>query len=499
MLLIHPPPNKVVLVTCGCFVLFHIAIDFFLFDLKTIQGHGYVFLMEVLLQVTIYSIVPQTKAIRFDGLNRQWLASVWLINTITLVYKLLFVGIVARASYASDFADVFPFAVGSLYRVPQIADGYIDLIANALYQCGFCLGGHKVPLNEPFIAYVFIAISKLSGEFNHHSLWLTLHCANVLAALVLLKIAQNFLPTIRFLWAVPFSYLLVLEVHGISLLLFKDGLIVLVTLLLLYINYRQISGNGWGQLAFVAASVPLIVFLYNLRTGTLVAILSISIMNVIFNPKSWRRHISVLLLGVSCITMLGNVDGFSNKLQQSLSRATDKAMHGSSKHLDVDSLSYTTTRENSIFHKFKLHDVTPTNFFYAPFVKASLYYLLPLPVNKIASLPDLFHKLSTLLYSSLFSIFLIGLYKVAKGRLKNEWYLVAFLGIFVALFLGAGPMLVPRYRVMTSALFLLVVAVAASRISNRFIALNIGISGGLVIALTLFWYDPLYKMLQSFV
>jgi hypothetical protein len=493
---IHPHLNKLVLSTCTCFTLLHIAFDFFFFDLKTIKGHGYIFLLEVLLQACIYSISPRIGHPLTGGFQKKWLASIWIINGITLGYKLTFISLLSDARYVSDFFEVFPFATGPAYNIRQIADGYIDLIANALYQCNLCLQSDKIPLNEPFIAYLFVFISTLAGEFNHHILWLTLHCANVLAALVLLKTAQDFFPKIRFLWAIPLLYLTLFEVHGVTLLLFKDGLIVLLTLLLLYINYGKIFKDRWGRFAFVALSVVLIVFLYNLRTGILAAILCMSLLNVAFDLKNWKIHVTAVILGVASIAIIGNVDGFSNKLQKSLTRTTDKVIHGTEKHLDTDSLTYTTTRENSLFHKFKLHEVTPTNFFYAPAVKASLYFLLPLPVNKVASLPDLFHKLSTLIYSALFTTFLFGLYKMLSERRREDWYLVGIFGIFVALFLGAGPMLVPRYRIMTSALFLLIAMVGASGMSNRMIAWNVGASAIGVAALVL-WYDELYNLIQS--
>lgn len=473
----------------------HTATDFFFFNLKSIQGHGYVLLMEIVLQAAIYAMVPKDDLGQPHPAPAKWIAIVLGVNAITAGYKLLFVHLLAGAPFAGNFTEL-PFARGGVYEIPLIADGYIDLVANALYQCGLCLHGDEVPLNEPFIAYLFIFISKLAGEFNHHILWLTLHIMNVLSALVLLKINQTIFPSVRFPWAAPLLYLFIFEIHGVTLLLFKDGAIALLALLLFYVNCCQILRRSWGKFFFVLLSVTLIILLYNLRTGTLAAILCISVLNLAFDLKSWRRHLSVLLLGTAAIAALGNIDGFSNKLQKSLTRTADKVIHGSSRHLDADNLTYTTSRENSVFHKLNLHEVTSSNFFYAPLVKASLYFLLPLPVNKTFSPVDLLHKLSTLIYSTLFTMLLVGVYGILKGRRREEWYLLATFCIFVALFLGAGPMLVPRYRVMTSALFLLIATIGASRISNRFIAWNVGASAVAVAALVL-WYDELYSLIQA--
>jgi hypothetical protein len=488
--------RKTMLTICACMVGLHAATDFSLFNLKSVQGHGYVLLMEFVLQAAIYMMVPKNSLGQPDPAPTKWMAVVLGVNAMTAVYKLLFIHLLAGAPILGNFQEL-PFARGGVYEIPQLADGYIDLIANALYQCGLCFRGDSVPLNEPFIAYAFVLISALAGEFNHHILWLTLHTVNLLGAGILLKIAQRVFPSIRFPWVIPVLYVSLFEIHGVTLLLFKDGLIAFLMLSLFYLNTRSIFRRDSNPLTFQILSVILIVLLYNLRTGVLAAILCIGALNCAFDWKNWQRHLRVLLAGILAIVLLGNVDGFSNKLQRTLTRTADKAMLGSSRHLDADNLTYTTTRENSLFHKFKLHEVSPANFLYAPFTKASLYFLLPLPVNKTSSLPDLFHKLSTLIYASLFTTLLLGIWKILNGKNREEWYLLAMFGLLVALFLGAGPMLVPRYRIMTSAFFLLIAAVGASRSSRRLVAMNIGAST-IALAASVFWYDDIYNLIQSF-
>jgi hypothetical protein len=486
--------QKVMLVASACMAVLHIIADYLFFDLKTVQGHLYVIAMEIALQVAIYAMA--TPKSNFPSIHPgRPLAILSLANVVAAGYKALFVVSLASTPAMSDFTDIFTFASGGAYRLAPIADGYADVIANAMYQCGMCVPGTHVPLSEPFIAYIFVVISFIAGEFNQHILWLTLQTVNFAAAVVLLKIALRFFPSARFSWALPVIYILLFDVHGVTLRLFKDGLVAFVLICLFYTNARLLEKDK-PRVPFELLSVLLIVLLYNLRTGTLPAILCLSVLHCVFDRKRWLLHVRVLVTAMVSIIALGNFEGFSDKLERSLTRTTDKAMYGSGKHLDIQNLTYTTTRENSLFHKLKLHEVTPSNFFYAPLVKGTLYFLLPLPVTKFVNRADSLHKLSTTIYFALFSLLIIGIFGILKNRTREEVYLLAVFGLFVVLILGAGPMLLPRYRIMVSPFFLLIAMLGASRISNRLVGLNIGLSAAIATGIVI-WYDDLYNLIQS--
>lgn len=482
-------------IASACMAVLHVIADYLFFDLKTIQGHFYVIVMEVALQVAIYAIATSKSS---DGpgahLGRS-LAVLALANAIAAGYKALFVVSLTGTPVVTDFTRIFPFASGTAYSLSPVGDAYSDAIANAIYQCGMCVSGPYIPLNEPFIAYLFIAISFLAGEFNQHILWLTLETINFFAAVVLLRTSLTFFPSIRHSWILPLTYLLLFEVHGVTQQLFKDG-IVAFALICLFHTYSRYIGKGKTGISFELLAVILIVLLYNLRTGTLPAIICLSVINCIFDKKRWLVHARVLLGGLVAILLLGNVDGFSNKLEKSLTRTTDKAIHGSGAHLDTQNLTYTTTRENSLFQKLKIHEVTASNFFYAPAVKGALYFLLPLPVNHYVNRSDLFHKLSTTIYFTLFPLLLVGIAGILKNRTREELYLLVTFALFVMLILGAGPMLLPRYRIMVSPFFLLIAMLGSSRVSNRLVGLNLGLSIS-VLAAVVIWYDDLYDLIQS--
>jgi hypothetical protein len=484
------------LIASACMGVLHVVADYLFFDLKTIQGHVYVMAMELALQAAIHSIATPKSIDSLSIHPGRSVAILLLLNGVAAAFKAFFVASLASTTSISDFSQIFSFANGETYRLAPIADGYADVIANAMYQCGMCVPGTHVPLSEPFIAYIFVVISFIAGEFNQHILWLTLQTINFAAAVVLLKIALRFFPSARFSWVLPVIYILLFEVHGVTLNLFKDGLVAFVLIYLFYTNARLLEKEKLG-VSFELLSMLLIILLYNLRTGTLPAVLCLGILNCVFDRKRWLLHVRVLVAGIVAIIALGNFEGFSDKLERSLTRTTDKVMYGSGKHLDTENLTYTTTQEDSLLHKFKLYEVTPTNFFYEPLVRGSLYFLLPLPGTKFVNRADALHKMSTTIYFALFTLLVVGMFGILNNRTREELYLLAVFGLFVVLILGAGPMLLPRYRIMVSPFFLLITMLGASRISNRLVGINVGFSIGVMTGIVI-WYDELYSLIQSF-
>jgi hypothetical protein len=472
--------------------------DYILFNLRTAQGHVFVLALEILLQFAVCTIAapaPDQKWSKTD--KTSFTIALAFLTIVSMGYKVLFVGILGAAEYTDDLTKVFKFATGPLYGLAPIADGYIDAIANALYQCGVCVSEDQIPLNEPFIAYLFYGLSTIAGEFNQAILWLSLHTVTFLTAVILLKTAREVFPSIRHLWILPLLYIAIPDVHGVSLTLFKDGYIALVLTLLFYFQVRYIFHRNIARYKFEAAMVLLIVLLYQLRSGTLAVIFCMTFAACCVDKKNWLQHLRILVFAILSLAITSG-DGVhtTEKLEKSLTRLVDKMTKGTSKHLDIQNLSYTISQESSLIEKLKLNEITASNFFYAPIVKGSLYFLLPLPVNQSQGLPDKLHKISTLFYAALFFLFLVGIYRIFSQRTPAELYLFAIFLMYMALILGAGPFIYPRYRTMVTAFFLLIAALGATHLSNRAIVLSVG---GTIVGLTglIFWYDEIYGIAQS--
>lgn len=481
---------------CAALAVLNTFLDFLFFDLQTVRGYLYVAVAEACLLVTMFKLSEPSDKREWnaDGLKRFGLTIAFLA-ALSLVFKALHLRILANATYSDDFSEIFAFAVGPLYGLAPIADAWIDAIAKALFQCGMCVADEQVPLNEPFIAYLYTAISVIAGEFNQSILWLTLHLATFFTAVILLKIAREVYPAARHVLLVPLVYIAVFDIHSVSLYLFKDGLISLAMVALLYLNCRHLFLKNVNKLLFELLSVLLIVFLYQLRGGMIAWILSVVLVSLLLDRVNWLLHIRILLLSVLTLVVFGNTARMVERIDRSISLVTKKVLVGSASGLDVQNLTYTTSVDSSLFGKLDLHTISLSNFYYAPFVKGALYFVLPLPVNFKNGLVDVLHRLSSLIYAMGFALFLTGTYKILRQRQPAELYLLVVFGLSMASVLGAGPILYPRYRILASAFFLIIAAIGSSHISTVYRNRFLGVSAFMLIVVLL-GYEQLYAVVQ---
>lgn len=484
------------LIACIAIVVFSIVFNFVFFDLKTIQGQLYVVFVEAVLQGIIFRIAIAGDDTNFDFSPKRALQIVCLLSSISFAFKALFVQHLASLPMQGDMSDIFPFTLGNNLGVIPIADARIDGIANVLYQCGMCVGSSEIPLNEPGIAYLFVLISTIAGEFNQHILWITLHAVNFAAALVLLKTAKHCFPNSRYVILLPLIYILLTDVHGVTLALHKDGLIAFLLVSMYYVNFRLSFSGIANPLLFVLCSACLIVFTYELRSGLLAFIFGMTVLNLIFNWKNRFLYIQIIVVSMVAIWLLASFGGIGTRLDVSVKRVADKLMFGSDNHLDVENLSYTTSEKESLLGKVRLHRIEPGNFFYAPFVKSALFFLLPLPVGEFVNFQDAFHKIATLLYWCIFPLFLVGVYRIVTSRNSQDWYLLTMFALCMAPILGAGSMIYPRYRIMASAFLLLVACLGATRISEKVVTRSVALSFFMVTAVVL-GYDKLHELARQ--
>lgn len=491
-----PFNHRVASLIFGLLWILNTLADSRFFSLQTLQGHLYLATVEAIIFSAIYAIAKPARTEIYE--NRKHVrfgAIATLLIGASLAYKGLFISSWSNAPYISDFTKVIPFAAGPLYGLHTLADGQADAIANALYKCGLCLRRDEIPLSEPFIAYIFYGIAVISGEFNQGLIWLTLHAINLFTAVFILKTIREIFPLVRFSRLFPLLYVLTPDAHVASTLLFKDGLLALTFIILFYLNSRHIFLKRLPWALFELPSILLIALLYELRSGTLSAIILITLISTMVDRRNWVQHLRIVLLAAFTIGIAGNNADILGKIGSSVQRAYDKTTQGTSSHLDMVNLSYTTSRENSLLEKLHLNQITKFNFYYAPMVKGGLYFLLPLPIEKYSNLIDNLHRVSSFLYFLLFIFFLDGIRKIVWRGMPQELYLLAFFGICMALILGAGPMLVPRYRIMASGFFFLITALGISTYTNRSIMAILTGSAFLAVGIMISYHD-LYALIE---
>ena len=493
-----------------CMASFQTISDYIYFDLKTIQGHIYVSFIEIILQVFIYNIaISKTSQDGYASPSRS-IAVFFLLNVLVAWYKVIFLEILASAQTGLDFSSLLPGIITKDFVFASVADGNADAIAYALYKCKMCVPPAFIPLNEPFIAYIFVAIAFTAGEFNQPVLWLTLETINFYASIILLKISNSFFPSIRYPFIIPVIYLLLFEIHGVTLVLFKDGIIVFGLICLFYI-YLWIIKNENKAYYLEIAGAFLVALIYSLRGGTLFLLIFLTIINFTFDRNRWLSYVRIsaggFLIFFLALTAINNFMISNSKINivtkelsaidqvKKSANRTYNYSRGQFTDLDVHNFDYTSTKENSALNRFKLHEITLSNFFYAPVIKGSLYFLTPLPISISINKVDKYHKLSTVIYFIFFPFFLIGFFRILKNFKCEELYLLVFFVLCVALIIGAGPMILPRYRIMATPFYILIAMMGVSILSTRSRVLTICVCT-LSLAFVIFYYKDLYNLIQ---
>lgn len=484
------------LIACSIWALIlNLTIDFFFYNLKTIQGHIFVALLEVYLQVVIYIIGSSTSTKNLRPSNTyQFIVIFSLANLILVTFKAIFILNLASTPVINDFGSYLSFAPGKAYALSSVADGKIDAIANILYQCRLCGSGSMIPLNEPFIAYFFVAISFIAGEFNQHILWLTLTSINLLTANTILRIVQVFYPSIQNVWVAPLGYILFVEVNAINLYLFKDGIIALLLLYLFYTYLRYVTKSKTTILTEIFA-ISLIILLLSFRSGMLFFIVALTFISCIFSPKYWILFIRIFFLAVFGFFVLSkSFDHRNNIFEKTIHRSVNVALEPKSKYLDHTGFQYSSSQNRSIPERLNIHNLTFSNLLYAPIVKSFLYFLLPLNVFAYTNQSDLFHKLSSAIYFVLYPLLALGFISILKRPERKDFYLLSFFCMIAVLISLSGPFFVPRYRIIALPFFVIILSLGISRYSKSIITLSITIST-ILLLIIIINYKKIYNLL----
>ena len=473
------------IIACAYMASLHVVIDFSSFHLKTIQGYIYVVLIEIYLQAAIYFIAISKSGTETNKIHFFRVTAIFLVaNVVFLAFKFQLITKLANASYISNIPG-FLFATGDKYIVASLSDGRADAIANALYHCWGCANWSSIPLNEPFIVYIFIAISFVAGEFNQHIIWLTLEALQFFTALLLLKAVNRSYPFISYPWIISIAYILSFEIHGATLLLFKDTIFSFIAVCIFYIYVHNIREKE-NNLYIKSSTFIFFIMFYYLRSAALFLIYCLTILHCLLERKRWLVHVSVLLATLLSINFISsNLIGSTNTTQVIRERAIENFSTKQNSKLDTHNFTYINSIDNSVLVKLQILDINWSNFFYAPLIKGILQFILPLPEDKFISVLDSLQRIGSAINFILFPMLIVGILSLIKKQTLEGLYLLALFGLFFFFIAGAGPMIYPRYRILVMPFFLLIVVIGFYSIPIKYSFFILCISSSFLIFILL--------------
>lgn len=448
------------------------CIDIYYFKILSTQGYLIVFLLNIIIQFSIHYFATNVFTIKYYEYNLSKLIFVFILNCIFLFYKINFI---------------------NSFNVLGIADASADLMAYRLFECNFCESPKQINLNEPFIIYIYVLISFLSGEYNNGIIWLSFNVILFLTMFNIYRIIKLYYPNILYPWLIPIIFFIFPDVHGINLSLFKDNIILFFCTLYFLINFKFINKIQFGLKEQIFL-IFTIIMMYSLRSGLLPLILGLYFFNCVFNPRNFLLISRTFFIAFCVIFLLGQY-GYASNPYVTIKKIESKLSPKENIFQDSYNHTFTVSKDESILVKLGTYETSitklPANFL----LKSFFTFLLPLPINKSINLIDFSYKIASLFYLFIFPFVLIGIYNIVKYRKREGLYLFVVFLLLLVTILSAGEMIYPRYRILILPFYLIIFGIGVSSISKTtFFVISLLLI--FLILIILFFYYEIYDLLK---
>ena len=350
-------------------------------------------------------------------------------------------------------------------------DGGIDVWVLILKEAGFHqIPLNNIPVNEPGIMYLYAFIMRLAQEHIPYLMLLTNWTAHIFSALIIYCLCFERLGRIVSGLA---SGLFLVSPENIywGATIYKDGLSTLIILLIIYAFIRVREGAKYYYLLFSVA----LIYLAFLRSGFVVPIIVIGLLLMLVADRKGvgKRVFTYILVVVTTAVVFWTIDpqgAANNILQKSVIRVFDKLRSGSTSHLDVENITYRTTKEESLTHRVGGGDLNLSKTYFVP-LRILSYLIAPFPPMHRNNRSDSFILPNTYFFSLLLVPFALGFMRSflpsQGGVVRDLSISFVILGTAIAF---AGPFVYERYRLGITPLFLIIALAYLAEASwlNRF-------------------------------
>jgi len=186
-----------------------------------------------------------------------------------------------------------------------------------------------------------------------------------------------------------------------------------------------------------------------------------------------KRVFTYILVVVTTAVVFWTIDpqgAANNILQKSVIRVFDKLRSGSTSHLDVENITYRTTKEESLTHRVGGGDLNLSKTYFVP-LRILSYLIAPFPPMHRNNRSDSFILPNTYFFSLLLVPFALGFMRSflpsQGGVVRDLSISFVILGTAIAF---AGPFVYERYRLGITPLFLIIALAYLAEASwlNRF-------------------------------
>ena len=364
-------------------------------------------------------------------------------------------------------------------RVFFMMDGHLDVWVYILSKVGvYAIPYELMGVQERGIVFLYALVMHAMGGFNTYYMVLTNWLAHVLATIILYAVSKSAFG-MKAAAIATVLYLVFPENIYWGGMIYKDEIVVLTVLASVYSLLKIVQERRHSYYLMFAVAIVGMAFL---RSGLVLVILCAGLLTHATSGttrlKNVGQYIALIVATVSGAVFLLPPSITSDLQQKIFQKSYEKLARGSSAYLDTPSISYRTTKSESLVERVGGGDLNVEKIYFVP-IRIGSYLISPFPPTSMQFQGDRYILSSTYLITILLTFFAVGMYRslitggIAVNIMTTQFIL---LGLAIAF---AGPFVYDRYRLLLTPFFLSIASTVLVTSSWRQRIMMMSLSGGI--------------------
>lgn len=347
-------------------------------------------------------------------------------------------------------------------------DGQIDQWLYGYYTLGLEKYTYeKTAIQEQGLFLVYWAILRLYGEFSTTVLVISNALFHLASSCIVYAMVRRWFGGNGPASVVAAIFLFSPDTIFWSTALGKDNLVVLLIVICQYLTLSVGDvRNGWTRHVLIALALVDLAFCRSSMVIPVMLATALSILVAAREPRDALRKFVVTTIAVSAVFVLVFPPPVVKDIQRkSFQQLVSKLVGGSSLHLDIENITFRTTKEDSLVYSIGGGDINLGKIGYVP-IRIAMYLLAPFPPFLPATEGEGARVAGSVVLTSLLPLFLLGLATAIRDRGRPTLVLACYFAMIMTAVAFAGPYVYERYRLMMLSAYFTIAIAAAFTIRN---------------------------------
>jgi hypothetical protein len=351
-----------------------------------------------------------------------------------------------------------------------VMDSQIDQWLYGYYKLGLEKYTYeKTAIQEQGLFLVYWAILRLYGEFSTTVLVISNALFHLASSCIVYAMVRRWFGGNGPASVVAAIFLFNPDTIFWSTTLGKDNFVMLLIVICQYLTLSVVGvRNGWIRHVLIALTLVDLAFC---RSSMVVPVMiAIALSLFVAGKESWGALGRFVVTTIAVATVFSIV--FPQPIVEDIQRKAfkhilTKLVKGSASHLDVENITYRTTKEESFVTSYGGGEMDIGKVGYVP-IRAAMYLIAPFPPLLQHTNGEGERVASAVILTSLLPLFLLGLVTAIRDRGRPTLVLACYFAMIMTAVAYAGPYVYERYRLMMlSAYFTIAIAAAFTFRNSR--------------------------------